>query len=107
MMKTPLPATLLSFEKLSTGIFAPRAIGATAETSSLSSGPRISLLPSATACRAAAAAPSAVRSEEHTSELQSLMRTSYAVFCLNKKTRNNTSIPLYDHVGTEVYHYSP
>src|SRR3546814_3338576 len=27
------------------------------------------------------------RSEEHTSELQSLMRTSYAVFCLKKKTR--------------------
>src|SRR3546814_9416012 len=30
------------------------------------------------------------RSEEHTSELQSLMRTSYAVFCLKKKTRHNT-----------------
>src|SRR3546814_9968137 len=30
----------------------------------------------------------AVRSEEHTSELQSLMRISYAVFCLKKK--NNT-----------------
>src|SRR3546814_9831975 len=29
--------------------------------------------------------PSPVRSEEHTSELQSLMRTSYAVFRLNKK----------------------
>src|SRR3546814_8481492 len=29
------------------------------------------------------------RSEEHTSELQSLMRSSYAVFCL--KTKNNTS----------------
>src|SRR3546814_6818844 len=28
----------------------------------------------------------AVRSEEHTSELQSLMRTSYAVFCLTHKT---------------------
>src|SRR3546814_10802819 len=28
------------------------------------------------------------RSEEHTSELQSLMRISYAVFCLNKKTKN-------------------
>src|SRR3546814_9184983 len=28
----------------------------------------------------------AIRSEEHTSELQSLMRISYAVFCLNKKT---------------------
>src|SRR3546814_6585082 len=30
-----------------------------------------------------------VRSEEHTSELQSLMRISYAVFCLKKKTHNN------------------
>src|SRR3546814_6693810 len=31
------------------------------------------------------------RSEEHTSELQSLMRISYAVFCLKKKkTQNNT-----------------
>src|SRR3546814_10911408 len=29
-----------------------------------------------------------VRSEEHTSELQSLMRISYAVFCLKKKTQN-------------------
>src|SRR3546814_1462205 len=28
------------------------------------------------------------RSEEHTSELQSLMRISYAVFCLNKKNNN-------------------
>src|SRR3546814_10380864 len=39
-------------------------------------------------------APGAVRrSEEHTSELQSLMRISYAVFCLKKKTYiydNNT-----------------
>src|SRR3546814_3144406 len=30
------------------------------------------------------------RSEEHTSELQSLMRISYAVFCLNKKTQMKT-----------------
>src|SRR3546814_10620035 len=30
-------------------------------------------------------APKVIRSEEHTSELQSLMRTSYAVFCLKKK----------------------
>src|SRR3546814_7683442 len=29
------------------------------------------------------------RSEEHTSELQSLMRISYAVFCLKKKTKPN------------------
>src|SRR3546814_7930218 len=32
------------------------------------------------------------RSEEHTSELQSLMRISYAVFCLKKKINMNTKI---------------
>src|SRR3546814_17830689 len=32
------------------------------------------------------------RSEEHTSELQSLMRISYAVFCLKKKTQHTTHI---------------
>src|SRR3546814_1236421 len=32
----------------------------------------------------------ALRSEEHTSELQSLMRISYAVFCLKKKIKNGT-----------------
>src|SRR3546814_3203175 len=31
------------------------------------------------------------RSEEHTSELQSLMRISYAVFCLKKKTKTYTN----------------
>src|SRR3546814_5762924 len=35
------------------------------------------------------------RSEEHTSELQSLMRISYAVFCLKKK-KNRTKHILYD-----------
>src|SRR3546814_10269364 len=34
-------------------------------------------------------AASAPRSEEHTSELQSLMRISYAVFCLKKKIKTN------------------
>src|SRR3546814_7451277 len=37
-------------------------------------------------------APLIARSEEHTSELQSLMRTSYAVFCLKKKQKPQTSI---------------
>src|SRR3546814_3560838 len=32
-----------------------------------------------------------LRSEEHTSELQSLMRISYAVFCLKKKNKQNIS----------------
>src|SRR3546814_7456552 len=39
------------------------------------------------------------RSEEHTSELQSLMRISYAVFCLKKKTKQNTTPILY----TQLY----
>src|SRR3546814_8473257 len=32
-----------------------------------------------------------IRSEEHTSELQSLMRISYAVFCLKKKTQQSSN----------------
>src|SRR3546814_1068684 len=35
--------------------------------------------------------PFGCRSEEHTSELQSLMRISYAVFCLKKQTTHNTN----------------
>src|SRR3546814_4319344 len=34
----------------------------------------------------------AFRSEEHTSELQSLMRISYAVFCLKKKTQSHSRL---------------
>src|SRR3546814_8384875 len=33
-----------------------------------------------------------IRSEEHTSELQSLMRISYAVFCLKKKKTNTKNV---------------
>src|SRR3546814_1566052 len=51
--------------------------------------------PSAAAIRAArVAAPIGAgrRSEEHTSELQSLMRISYAVFCLKKKRKNTYNV---------------
>src|SRR3546814_2885927 len=44
------------------------------------------------------------RSEEHTSELQSLMRISYAVFCLKKKKQQNTTAApngLTQTLGTE------
>src|SRR3546814_6806773 len=44
--------------------------------------------------------PSARRSEEHTSELQSLMRISYAVFCL-KKNKNNT----HQQISHTTLHY--
>src|SRR3546814_4806915 len=42
------------------------------------------------------------RSEEHTSELQSLMRISYAVFCLKNKTMQTQSIPYYTTNTTET-----
>src|SRR3546814_2660952 len=41
------------------------------------------------------------RSEEHTSELQSLMRSSYAVFCLKKKNKHHTANS-YLHVDSLV-----
>src|SRR3546814_9125194 len=42
----------------------------------------------------------APRSEEHTSELQSLMRISYAVFCLNK-TKKNHYLKSYQHTSSD------
>src|SRR3546814_4469792 len=42
--------------------------------------------------RPALARAAGARSEEHTSELQSLMRISYAVFCLKKKTTHTHKI---------------
>src|SRR3546814_5112309 len=43
------------------------------------------------ACGMPEIAPDLARSEEHTSELQSLMRISYAVFCLKKKKNTQTT----------------
>src|SRR3546814_9492386 len=45
----------------------------------------------------------ALRSEEHTSELQSLMRISYAVFCLKKKTAKTTKL-ISRHITKTMYH---
>src|SRR3546814_10317952 len=42
--------------------------------------------------RALACVDDISRSEEHTSELQSLMRSSYAVFCLKKKKKHNNRV---------------
>src|SRR3546814_5929409 len=42
------------------------------------------------------------RSEEHTSELQSLMRISYAVFCLKTK-KNNTSMTFHRYLHDRLY----
>src|SRR3546814_7291172 len=46
----------------------------------------------------------APRSEEHTSELQSLMRISYAVFCLKKKTNINISYKSNLNISTSYSH---
>src|SRR3546814_2234209 len=43
------------------------------------------------------------RSEEHTSELQSLMRISYAVFCLKKKTNNKQHITYKTHYAHNTH----
>src|SRR3546814_9546712 len=43
------------------------------------------------------------RSEEHTSELQSLMRISYAVFCLKKKIKKNRKEKTYIHNTKQIY----
>src|SRR3546814_6398747 len=42
------------------------------------------------------------RSEEHTSELQSLMRISYAVFCLKKKPKQLIPYPVYNYNHTST-----
>src|SRR3546814_7483408 len=44
----------------------------------------------------------AIRSEEHTSELQSLMRNSYAVFCLKKKKQQNTTSEKLRRIQQEI-----
>src|SRR3546814_2107088 len=46
--------------------------------------------------------PARDRSEEHTSELQSLMRISYAVFCLKKKTITNYSNIKSTHIHLSI-----
>src|SRR3546814_8582945 len=50
-----------------------------------------------TTCQTSHPRPSQFRSEEHTSELQSLMRISYAVFCLKKKKPQNNNNPTLKH----------
>src|SRR3546814_7131251 len=47
--------------------------------------------------------PAPRRSEEHTSELQSLMRISYAVFCLKKKIKY--TVPKLIHTSTPIIKY--
>src|SRR3546814_7308895 len=57
--------------------------------------------------RSSLSAVSSPRSEEHTSELQSLMRISYAVFCLKKKNNSRLSTQsIQDHNKHEARPYT-
>src|SRR3546814_975832 len=47
-----------------------------------------------------------LRSEEHTSELQSLMRISYAVFCLKKTTKHSASIDKTRHCSNQPHRHN-
>src|SRR3546814_1402610 len=68
--------------------------------SMMTSATQIACQPSAsrwTPRASSVAARAAIRSEEHTSELQSLMRISYAVFCLKKKKKTKRHIQEITH----------
>src|SRR3546814_2865621 len=77
----------------SSGVYI-RMSGAVSTVSSIVNSGAISTMPPMLATATMARA----RSEEHTSELQSLMRISYAVFCLKKKMK----IPTIQHVTHRI-----
>src|SRR3546814_2120136 len=65
-------------------------LGAAAERGSQAAWAAGSTSTGSAAGASSAASSESTRSEEHTSELQSLMRISYAVFCLKKKHKHTT-----------------
>src|SRR3546814_9184832 len=60
------------------------------------------IAPPTNPCKARKKIMDSMRSEEHTSELQSLMRISYAVFCLQKTTTQLQ--PIYIHSPSQIRH---
>src|SRR3546814_4536725 len=91
---TPLPYTTLLRSPLvaSTSMSASSAAPSTRRTGAITL-PGVCFRPDGyklgpPACKGLGC-PLAARSEEHTPELQSLMRVAYAVFCLNKKNRGH------------------
>src|SRR3546814_8179643 len=88
---------LIADQLLRRGVVAQRPLGqgADQELQQLRVDPRLGARLRPSACRAVflrfAHCASLFRSEEHTSELQSLMRISYAVFCLKKNRNGQTA----------------
>src|SRR3546814_2952464 len=85
------PEAATSSQKASTGTSFSRAMSRMrlAISADCEAEPPGELMTRATAFRRGRAKACSIRSEEHTSELQSLLRISYAVFCLIKKTTQN------------------
>src|SRR3546814_1820454 len=94
-----LEANRVGLLNLSWNVLCPRCGGAKSQSASLDQLPQTAHCPSCNIAYDSSftknveisfrPAPSIRRSEEHTSELQSLMRISYAVFCLKKKKYQN------------------
>src|SRR3546814_9199367 len=82
--------TLRGILQYSMGVYMTRAKGVARPMSDLLVSRRRLLRAGALGAGALALPAWARRSEEHTSELQSLMRISYAVFCLQKTTQHIT-----------------
>src|SRR3546814_9426786 len=92
------PSLLGAVEAAKAGLILPVLVGPEAKIRAAAAQAALDLAPyeivptehSDAAAAAAVAMVRAGRSEEHTSELQSLMRISYAVFCLKKKKQKRT-----------------
>src|SRR3546814_4384102 len=69
----------------------PLAVACTQSPADAQSGSKVRSMSQSERAQGAQAHPQLMRSEEHTSELQSLMRISYAVFCLKKKKKHNNT----------------
>src|SRR3546814_4912740 len=108
MVSSPAPPKRMSSPAppLSTSALAPPRIASSPAPPVTSRLPPVTRLPSTVSVSSvftSSVPPSTpsppkpvTRSEEHTSELQSLMRISYAVFCLKKKKQQRTKIQYVD-----------
>src|SRR3546814_1650158 len=90
-----LPAAAINGRRGSVALLAVAALFATQLSATAATSARGSAWTSA-------ALDPGLRSEEHTSELQSLMRISYAVFCLKKKKTTNSRLHISFKQNTQI-----
>src|SRR3546814_5725912 len=88
MIRRPPRSTLTDTLFPYTTLFRSFSVSSLESLSTIGSATVPASLPPAITSSLATTRSNPIRSEEHTSELQSLMRISYAVFCLKKKNNN-------------------